>query len=125
MRSVDQISGDRRAGQRFAVEMPLRFRYRTGASEGEGSGTTLDLGRKGIRFASDHAPPVDAEVELSIEWPFLLQNVCPLELRVRGRVLRSDDRGTVIRVVSYEFRTCGVRSFDQGAVIPANLSIVA
>jgi hypothetical protein len=85
----------------------------------------MDLSRKGIRFSSDDPPPRAAEVELLIEWPFLLQNVCPLELRVWGRVLRSDDQGTVVRMSKYEFRTVGARSFDQAMARAVHLSIVA
>jgi hypothetical protein len=64
-------------------------------------------------------------VELRIEWPFLLQGVCPLELQVWGRVLRSDDQGTVVRMSRYEFRTCGARSFDQASASEVNWNIVA
>jgi hypothetical protein len=44
-------------------------------------------------------------------WPELLQNVCPLELQVKGRVTRVTDRGTIVSIQSYEFRTCGAKSF--------------
>jgi hypothetical protein len=125
MASVDIIRGDRRANRRYTFEMPLRFLYPSGDSRRLGCGQTLDLSRKGIRFVSDDPPPSDTDVELRIEWPFLLQNVCPLELRVWGRVLRSDDGGTVVRMSRYEFRTAGVRSFDQAAAGAVSLSIVA
>ena len=83
------------------------------------------LGWKEIRFVSDDPPPQDTDLELRIAWLFLLQNVRPLELRVRGRVLRSDDRGTVLRISKYEFRTCGERSFDQASARADNWSMVA
>jgi len=86
---------------------------------------TQDLGRKGIRFLAYDPPPRETELELRIEWPFLLQNVCPLELLVSGRVLRSDNRGTVVRITRYEFRTSGPRSFDQVNTRAGNWSIVA
>ena len=105
--------------------MPLRFSYERGGAEYAGSGYTKDLGRKGLRFASEDPPPRDSDLELRIEWPFLLQDVCPLELRVWGRVLRSDDRGTVVRMSRYEFRTRGERSFDQVRARVVNWSIVA
>jgi hypothetical protein len=119
------IRGDRRTNRRYAFEMPLRFWYRSGESRRLGSGQTLDLSRKGIRFVSDDPPPSGTEIELRIEWPFLLQHVCPLELLVWGRVLRSGDQGTVVRMNKYEFRTVGARSFDQVIARAANLSIVA
>jgi len=123
--TVELIRGDRRRNQRYTFDMPMRFLYRDGDSRRQGRGRTMDLARKGIRFASDDRPPRDAEIELWIEWPFLLQQVCPLELRVWGRVLRSDDEGTVVRMSRYEFRTVGARSFDQAIAGTVNLSIVA
>jgi hypothetical protein len=125
MPSSDLIHGDRRANRRYAFEMPLRFLYQSGRSRRTGSGCTKDLGRRGVRFVSDDPPPHQTDVELRIEWPFLLQGVCRLELRVWGRVLRNDEQGTVIRMSKYEFRTCGARSFDQVSASAANWSIVA
>ena len=125
MQTADIIHGDRRADRRYAFEMPLHFLSQSGRLSFSGSGFTKDLGRKGILFVSDDPPPANANVELQIEWPFLLQNVCPLELRVTGRVLRTDRRGTVVRFNSYEFRTCGARSFAQASAGEARLSIVA
>src|ERR1700722_19626153 len=113
MANADIIHGDRRGDRRYSFEMPLHFSCQSDRLRSEGSGSTKDLCRKGILFVSDNPPPADTDVELRIEWPFLLQNVCPLELLVRGRVLRTDHRGTVIRMKTYEFRTCGNRSFDQ------------
>lgn len=125
MASVDLIRGDRRTDKRYTFEMPMLYLYQRGDSVCLGSGQTMDLGRKGIRFASDDPLPRDVEVELRVEWPFLLQQVCPLELRIWGRVLRSDSEGTVVRTSKYEFRTVGARSFDQAITRTAELSIVA
>jgi len=119
------IQGERRTVRRYQCEMPLRFLCQSGGAQYTGTGRTADLGRKEVRFVSDDAPPRGAEVELHIEWPFLLQDVCALELRVWGRVMRSDDQGTVVRMSEYEFRTCGSRSFDQASVSAVSWSIVA
>jgi len=125
MQRVDLIYNDRRADRRYAFEMPLRFTRISGGAQCTGSGRTKDLGRKSILFVSDNPLPTATEVELRIEWPFLLQDVCPLELWVWGRVLRSDQRGTVIVMNKYEFHTCGARSFDQASAREANWSMVA
>jgi hypothetical protein len=112
MKGVDRIQGDRRAEKRYAYAMPLRFQVTSG-EPCAGAGRTGDLGRKSILFQTDVPPPKDAEIELRVDWPFLLQNVCELELYVWGRVLRSDCRGTVVVMRRYEFRTRGARSFEQ------------
>ena len=125
MPTTDLIHGDRRVDRRYAFEMPMRFSYRSGGSEYAGTGRTKDFCRKGVCFVTDQPIPHHLEVELHIEWPFLLQDVCPLELRVWGRTLRSDDGGTVVRMSKYEFCTCGARSFDQVSARAENWSIVA
>jgi len=125
MRGTDLMQSDRRAARRYQCEMPLRFSCHSGGTQYTGCGRTADLGRREVRFVSDNPPPHGTEVELRIEWPFLLQDVCPLELQVWGRVVRSDEHGTVVRISEYEFHTCGSRSFDQASVSTVSWSIVA
>jgi hypothetical protein len=115
------ICADRRTEKRYEYEMPLRFEGTDGQVHYSGAGRTVDLGRKSILFKTDHPPPQAAEIELRIEWPFLLQNVCALELRVWGKVLNSAARGTIVMMRRYEFRTYGARSFDQASVTEVQL----
>jgi len=123
--SVDVIAGDRRVHRRYQAELRLSFRYtdRTGVNH-PGTGVTIELSRGGIRFHSDDHPPVGTKSEFRIAWPFLLQDICPLELIVKGTVLGTSDRGTVVRTCSYEFRTCGDRSFSDASGGPST-SMVA
>lgn len=125
MNAPQLIYGDRRADTRYGLAMPLRFLYSSRGCVCVGTGLTIDLARKGVRFLADDPPPEGTELELRIEWPFLLQNVCPLELRIWGRVLRIEQGEAVISMAKYEFHTCGERSFDQLPEQPLNLSIVA
>jgi hypothetical protein len=125
MGRTDIIHGDRRTDRRYQYEMELRFSYKLGGSTVFGSGYTLDLSRGAVRFMTENPPPDRADVELRISWPYLLQNVCPLELLVRGSVMSSSDRGTVLAMRDYEFRTCGQRSFDQAVTSAGGNSIIA
>ena len=125
MKDQQLIHGDRRVDRRYPFQLPLQFNYRKCGAPVAGSGTTEDLSSGGIRFVADNPPPVGVEIELRLEWPFLLQNVCPLELLVWGKVLRSDPQGTVARMSGYEFRTRGARSFDQAAATAATCDFVA
>jgi hypothetical protein len=109
----DIIHGDRRSDRRYALGLELHFSYSRRGMTYLGSGSTIDLSGGGILFDTDSPPPEGQDVELRVAWPFLLQNVCPLELIIHGKVLRCDARGTVVTMRDYEFRTCGVRSFDQ------------
>jgi hypothetical protein len=108
-----RINSGRRRRTRYELQKELRFSYRQGNSVFFGSGRTKDLGDDGIRFEADHALPRNSEIELRISWPVRLQEVCALELVVRGPIVRSDRHGCVVRIKSCEFQTCGDRSFDQ------------
>jgi hypothetical protein len=119
------IHGDRRNDRRYQYEMELKFSYTLGGAMHFGSGRTVDLSRGAVRFVADNPPPDGADVELRIAWPFLLQNVCPLELVVRGITTTSSERGTVLAMSHYEFRTCGQRSFMQAVTGAPGSSILA
>ena len=122
---LDIIHGNRRSERRYHFVMALRFSFQLRGVTYFGAGHTQDLSRCGVRFTAENAPPVGAVVELRIAWPFLLQNVCPLELVVWGPIVKTDGRGTILEMSSYEFRTCGERSFDQAVERAERSSIIA
>jgi hypothetical protein len=122
---MELIRGDRRADKRYALDLDLRFSYECQGVVHQYTGRTRDLSRSGILFVTEHPPAPGTHLELRIAWPFLLQNVCPLELMVWGPVNRSDENGTVVSVRSYEFRTCGERSFEPTSGVRATCNIVA
>jgi hypothetical protein len=124
MGRTEIIHGDRRRASRYQFELELRFTYELRGTPHFGTGRTEDLSRGAIRFMSENPPPDGALVELRIAWPFLLQNVCPLELVVRGPVA-TRERGTILTMKNYEFRTCGQRSFDQASAGTGGSSIMA
>jgi hypothetical protein len=125
MGRTEIIHGDRRIDRRYQYEMELRFTYRLGSAMQFGSGNTVDLSRGAVLFVTENPPPDGADVELRIAWPFLLQNVCRLELVVRGTTVTTGERGTVLKMSHYEFRTCGQRSFDQALAGAGGSSIIA
>jgi len=125
MDRTEIIHGDRRSDRRYQYEMELQFSFTQGGVVHFGSGHTVDLSRGAVRFVADNSPPDGVEVELRIAWPYLLQNVCPLELVVRGTTTTTSERGTVLSMRYYEFRTCGQRSFVQSVAGAAGSSILA
>jgi len=105
--------------------MAVRFTYQDRGGRHTGTGSTEDLSSGGIRFVTDDPPPEGAEIELRVAWPFLLQNVCRMELLVWGVIVRSDAAGSVVRMRKHEFRTSGARSFDAADARAATCSFVA
>ena len=50
------------------------------------------------------------EMQLSLDWPLRLDGICPLQLMIFGRVVRSAKEGCTLRIVRYEFRTRAFRA---------------
>jgi hypothetical protein len=106
---------EKREKRRYELALDTRFSYRLGGCTWSGSARTRDLSDQAVSFEDELRAPDGTEVELTIAWPQRLQSVCDLELVVRGPLLRSDSGRAVLQIGSFEFRTCGERSFDQHA----------
>jgi hypothetical protein len=108
--SPDVRPNDRRSHQRYPVELDLRYQmiHRRQVLSG-GVGKTRDLSTKGVFFSAAQPLPKGLDVELSIDWPIRLGGLCPLQVKIAGKVLRSGVNGTAVLIRNYEFRTCGIR----------------
>ncbi len=97
---------ERRSKRRFVMEREIRYRVldqdRIIAA---GSGKTFNLSSGGVAFVTDRDLPPGAFIELSIAWPALLENRCPLQLIGFGRILRSSEGRVASTIEQYEFRT--------------------
>jgi hypothetical protein len=101
-----QIAPDRRTKKRFKLQREIRYKMvEDGVVVAAGIGQTLDVGSGGVAFAADGAMQEGAFVELSISWPALLDERCPMRLIVFGQILRAHGRKAVCSVNKYEFRT--------------------
>jgi hypothetical protein len=77
-----------------------------------GAGYTIDMGSGGVAFSAEHELRPGTFVELSISWPALLDQTCPMRLIVFGRVLRGAGRTAACTLDKYEFRTARVSKSD-------------
>jgi len=103
---IKDLAAERRKKARFPLNRELRYKVLEGDTIVEfGTGTTLDMGSGGMAFVTEHPLLVGAFIELSISWPVLLEDSCPMRLIVFGRILRSAGRQTACTVDKYEFRT--------------------
>ena len=99
-------TAERRSKQRFAIQREIRYKMaEDGMVVAAGNGHTINMGSGGVAFSCECRLLPGAFVELSISWPVLLDETCPMRLIVFGRVLRSQDRKAVCSVDKYEFRT--------------------
>jgi|WetSurMetagenome_2_1015567.scaffolds.fasta_scaffold1089223_1 hypothetical protein len=99
-------SKDRRAKARFPICRELRFKVvENGQVVGSGAGLTQNIGSGGVAFFADGKVQPGAFAELSISWPVLLDDACPMRLIIFGRVLRTAYGWSACTVDKYEFRT--------------------
>ncbi len=104
---------DRRLKRRFRIEQECRYRVLYGHRIAEsGVGRTVNMSSSGVWLTTETVLPAGLPVELSINWPAMLNQVCPMKLMIFGCVIRSDTTGAAISVERYEFRTQGARAFQ-------------
>ena len=118
---IDRIARERRRHKRYDLLLDLRWRLvRRRKVLGTGSGRTLDLSSGGILLETDRPLPIGLNLEISIAWPALLNNVAPLQLVVTGTIVRAHANRVALRMAQHEFRTVGV-SQDRRAALAAKL----
>ena len=101
-------AGDRRLKRRFRIEQDVRYKMLYGQRVAEtGAGKTTNISSGGVCFTTDNMLSIGIPVELSMNWPVLLNQSCPLKLMIYGCVVRSSDKGSAIMIERYAFRTQG------------------
>jgi PilZ domain len=101
---------DKRTHQRYPISLDLEYKLlHRGQVQGLGFGRTVNISSGGVLIEVIDIMPRGRLIELVVNWPFLLEGVCPLKLIVHGRVVRTDGRAVAVKAKHHEFRTAGVR----------------
>ena len=98
---------ERRAAIRFAIGQEVLYKvldHRTATPE-SGVGKTLDISSGGVLFETEQQLRTGKRVELSVNWPVLLEGGCPLKFVAVGRVVRAEETWAAMHIEQYEFRT--------------------
>ena len=107
---------ERRTKRRFLIEQDVRYKLLYGQRIAEtGVGRTMNISSGGLWFSTDTMLTAGMPVELSMNWPVLLNDSCPMKLMIYGCVLRSSEKGAAVSIERYEFRTQGARAFQPVA----------
>ena len=85
-----------------------------------GVGKTVNISSGGVWFTTETMLTSGMPIELSMTWPVLLNDSCPMKLMIYGCVVRSNDKGAAVAIERYEFRTSG-RSMQPQPTIPAGI----
>lgn len=110
-------SVDRRRQIRFPIALKLRFSLMSGLT---GEGMSIDISRGGAFFRCAVRLPVGKSIELAIDWPCLLNGDCPLQLRLRGQVVRSGPTLAAMVIQKWDFRTAPRKRTSPDAVAEAS-----
>ncbi|PWT91476.1 MAG: hypothetical protein C5B56_03785 [Proteobacteria bacterium] len=98
---------DRREKFRFPMNREVRYKVLQGggATLEAGQGQTIDMSSGGVLFQVERDLTVGAFIQLSVSWPVLLDDSCPMRLVIFGRVLRSTGNKCACSIDKHEFRT--------------------
>lgn len=90
----------------FSIVRDVRYRLLDDNTVADyGAGETIDMGSGGVSFSTGQQLKEGCFIELSINWPVLLDDICPMHLMVYGQVVRSCCSQATCTVDRYEFRT--------------------
>jgi PilZ domain len=118
---MEFIHEERRDDRRYPIELEMRYKVvPRNRAPLHGTGRTVNISSGGVLFGGDRSLPAGAFVELSIKWPIMLQETCPLNLLVFGRVVRCQENKVAVKMSRYEFHTRPSRSMLEG--LPASAS---
>lgn len=99
---------DQRLHRRYPIALEIEYRLLSkGRVQRFGSGRTVNVSSGGVFFESPDPLPAAGSIELVMNWPFLLEGVCPLKLIMRGRIVRKDGTRVAVQARHHEFRTAG------------------
>ena len=117
---------ERRTKRRFQIEQDVRYKMLYGQRIAEtGLGRTVNISSGGVWFSTESMLTTGMPVELSMNWPVLLNDSCPMKLMIYGCVIRSSEKGAAVAIERYEFRTQGSRSFQPSAHAPIEIRVTS
>jgi hypothetical protein len=103
-----EYQNDRRKNPRFSFMEEVR--YKTVAEQRicqTGVGKMANISSGGVCFTTQHILAVGVSVELSINWPVLLNGSCRMRLIIYGHVIRTGKGTVAVAIHRHEFRTQG------------------
>jgi len=118
-RMVTNGEHERRTKRRFHIEEDVRYKMLYGQRLAEsGAGKTMNISSGGVWFTTEAMLTSGMAIEISMTWPALLNDSCPMKLMIYGCVVRSNDKNAAVAIERYEFRTQG-RSLQSPPVAVA------
>jgi len=112
-RRLETLRSDPRLHPRYAITLDVEYTLKSKGRVLHGFGQTVNISSGGILLAVANSLPIGGLIELAVNWPYLLDGSCPLKLKIRGRIVRSDAKEIAVQIEKHEFRTAGSHSKRQ------------
>ena len=105
---------ERRTARRYPLTLAVKYQIDHGLS---GTGTVVDMTARSARLHLDRRVPILTNMRLHIEWPAKVNNSVALRLRTDARVIRADERHTVVVFKGYDFVIAGKQATLNAAAV--------
>jgi hypothetical protein len=104
------IRAERRLNSRYPLDLSVRFRLLSGSCLYSGAGRAINVSSGGVLVVTEHVVSQHdfssgAKVEMSFEWPALLDGRIPLQLFAVGQIVRRRTSHFAATFERYQFRT--------------------
>jgi ActR/RegA family two-component response regulator len=101
---------ERRTNARFPCRLAVSYQalehpFLSGTAISE----TLNISSKGLLFTTEEPLQQGQLLQVSVDWPAMLDNQVPLKLVAEGRIVRNLNGQAAMRIDKYEFRTRRIR----------------
>jgi hypothetical protein len=121
-RAATKLANERRSKRRFPIAQEVRYKLLFGQHIAEaGTGRAGNMSSSGIWFSTQSVLATGVPVEISMNWPVMLNDRCAMKLMIYGCIVRADQSGAAVAIERYEFRTQAIRPFHQNARNAAEL----
>ena len=105
-----KICGDQRSRRRYPILLEVEYKMNRRPVVLSGSARTLNISSGGVLFEVNDSLPASGPITLILNWPILLDKVCPLKLVIDGHIVRNEGNRIAIRIKHHEFYTTGAPS---------------
>ena len=108
---------ERRSAARYPIILSAHYEAVRKRSGTVGVGKTVDISSGGLLILSEHNVRVGIRLEVTMEWPALLDGEVELVLVATGQVVRARESNFALKLSRYEFRTVKRKFRSQSAAI--------
>jgi hypothetical protein len=95
---LDETS-ERRLSRRYKIGLAIKLRVSEGSAMSEWRiGKTCEVSTTGVMLECAQPLPINARIEMVMDWPAMHDNLYPICLRAVGEVVRIDGREMAVRM---------------------------